>query len=111
MLIAARDLVRQQGVISLQEVAFKLGVPADIARAALQKWVDKGRVERLPTPAACIGCTLCDSAPRELYHWCHQDAAGGTASSSSQKGISTADDAEKRREIKTLRSIPASPGR
>lgn len=82
MLTAARDLVRQQGLVSLQEVAVKLGVPTDVARAILQKWVDKGRIERLPTPNACTGCTLCDSAPRELYRW-HEHAADGAASASS----------------------------
>ncbi|MCF7978893.1 MAG: FeoC-like transcriptional regulator [Chromatiaceae bacterium] len=70
MLTTARDLVREQGVISLQEVAFKLGVPSQVARAMLQKWVAKGLIEPLPTTAACAGCTLCDSAPRELYRWC-----------------------------------------
>lgn len=70
MLTQARDLVRQQGVASLQEVAFQLGVSNAVARALLQKWIEKGRIERLATPSACSGCTLCDSAPREFYRWC-----------------------------------------
>jgi len=91
MLTSARDLVREQGVISAQEVALKLGVPADVARAALQKWVEKGRIERLPTPAACIGCMLCDSAPREFYRWCGKAAGGITDDLSS---TSSADQSE-----------------
>lgn len=82
MLTAARNLVRQQGLVSLQEIALKLGVPADVARAVLQKWVDKGRIERLPMPSTCAGCTLCDSAPRELYRW-RENAADGDASAPS----------------------------
>jgi DeoR/GlpR family transcriptional regulator of sugar metabolism len=69
MLIQARDLVRQQGLASLQEVALQLGVSSEVARALLAKWVAKGHIERLPTATACSGCTLCDSAPRELYRW------------------------------------------
>ncbi|MBK5941042.1 FeoC-like transcriptional regulator [Halochromatium roseum] len=69
MLTRARDLVREQGVISLQEVALKLGVPSQVARAMLHKWVAKGRIEQLPTTTACAGCSLCDGAPRELYYW------------------------------------------
>ncbi len=69
MLASVRELVRRQGVVSLQEVALATGVPAEVARAMLQKWVDKGRIEALPTPPACSGCALCDSAPRELYRW------------------------------------------
>lgn len=87
MLTTARDLVREQGVISLQEVALKLGVPSQVARAMLQKWVAKGRIEPLPTAAACAGCTLCDSAPRELYRWCESaDSSSSSACSAAQSG-------------------------
>ena len=69
MLTATRDLLRQQGLVSVQEVALKLAVPADVARALLQKWVAKGYAEPLPSPSACSGCRLCDSRPRECYRW------------------------------------------
>ncbi|NEX16679.1 MAG: hypothetical protein C1943_08630 [Halochromatium sp.] len=70
MLTTTRDLLRQQGLISVQEVALKLAVPADVARALLQKWVAKGCAEPLPPSSACSGCTVCDSTPREFYRWC-----------------------------------------
>ncbi|WP_462321117.1 FeoC-like transcriptional regulator [Halochromatium sp.] len=95
MLTTARDLVRQQGIASLQEVAQKLSVPADVARTLLQKWVDKGRIERLPAPTACTDCALCDSAPLELYHWCDEgsgvsdSAPAVSARAQSKVGLST----------------------
>lgn len=84
MLGSVRDLVRCQGLVSLQEVALATGVPTEVARAMLQKWVAKGRVEALPMPPACIGCSLCDSAPRELYRWrdAHTETEGGEPQSS-----------------------------
>ena len=91
MLPAVRDLVKRQGLVSVQEVALHLGIPAEVARALLQKWVNKGRIAPVPTPPGCIGCTLCDSAPRELYRWCG-DAAGRVDASSrgqSETGRST----------------------
>lgn len=72
MLTAARDLVRQHGVISLQEVARELDAPIEVAQALLQKWVAKGRIEQLPTPSACSGCALCDAAARRLYRCCER---------------------------------------
>ncbi|MBK5930931.1 FeoC-like transcriptional regulator [Halochromatium salexigens] len=91
MLIQARDLVRQQGLASLQEVALQLGVSSEVARALLAKWVAKGRIERLPTATACSGCTLCDSAPRELYRWSgnRADSAAHSRSGRSSKVPST----------------------
>ncbi|MEA3640184.1 MAG: FeoC-like transcriptional regulator [Lamprobacter sp.] len=92
MLTRARDLVRQQGVISVQEVALNLAVPTDVARALLQKWVDKGRIAQLPTPTACTGCMLCDPAPRELYHWqatAEEDADSASGADQSEVGRST----------------------
>lgn len=74
MLPAVRDLVKRQGLASVQEVALHLGVPADVARALLHKWVDKGRIAPVRTPPSCSGCTLCDSTPRELYRWCDSGA-------------------------------------
>lgn len=82
MLTQARDLVRQQGLASLQEVALQLSVSSEVARALLGKWVEKGRIERLPTPTACSGCTLCDSAPRELYRWSERGDENGAQSGS-----------------------------
>jgi hypothetical protein len=101
MLTAARDLVRRQGLASLQEVALKLGVPADVARALLQKWVEKGRIERLPIPTVCSGCTLCDSAPREVYQWCEDIAAVGTDGSLS-------DQSEAGNSVKVPKDCPAA---
>lgn len=89
MLPAVRDLIKRQRIASVQEVALHLGVPAEVARALLQKWVDKGRIAPVPTAPACIGCTLCDSAPRELYRWCDSPADAERAEAQSSAGCNT----------------------
>jgi hypothetical protein len=66
-------------VVSLQEVSNRLGVSPEVGRALLQKWIDKGRVERLPPHPACLGCSLCDSSPRELYRWRQPEPEGSAA--------------------------------
>jgi len=76
MLTDARDFVRSQGVTSLQEVATHLGVATDIAEALLQKWLDKGRIEQLPSIPRCGGCDRCSPAVQMLYRWRTQDAPG-----------------------------------
>jgi hypothetical protein len=69
MLTAARDFVRAQQVTSLREVALHLGVPEDVAEALLQKWLQKGRIERIPSLPKCHACNLCSEAAQSLYRW------------------------------------------
>jgi len=69
MLTAARDYVRERGLTSLRDVALHLGVSEDVAAALLQKWLDKGRIERVNTMLKCSACDLCGSAAISLYRW------------------------------------------
>ena len=69
MLTAARDFVRAQGVTSLHEVAMHLGVSEEVADALMQKWLEKGRIERVATRPKCSACDLCAGAPTSLYRW------------------------------------------
>jgi hypothetical protein len=69
MLTAARDYVRERGLTSLRDVALHLGVSEDVAAALLQKWVDKGRIDRVTAVPRCSACDLCGSAAASLYRW------------------------------------------
>jgi hypothetical protein len=69
MLRATRDFMRSQGIASVPELSAHLGVPTEVARALLQKWLDKGRIELVQTLPKCSGCDRCGPAGQELYRW------------------------------------------
>lgn len=96
MLSQARDFVRRQGVSSLREVALHLDVTEDVAASLLQKWLDKGVVERITALPRCSACDLCSSAARTLYRW------------SGSKPADAADDGEAGSNVKVPNDCPAA---
>jgi len=46
-----------------------LGVSATALSGMLQILQRKGRVERLPAPLKCHGCTHCEGKALEFYRW------------------------------------------
>lgn len=74
MLSEIRRYLTERGRAPLSDIALRLGVPPDAARAMLEQWMRKGRVCRADA-AACgggcaKGCGHCpQSAASEIYQW------------------------------------------
>lgn len=55
---------------SVCDVAIELNVPAEVARAALDVWVQKGKASRIEIESRCqAGCGKPCSERPELYRW------------------------------------------
>ena len=78
MLGPTRDFVRNRGIASVQELSAHLKVPSEVARALLKKWLDKGRIERVPTLTKCSGCDRCGPTAQEFYRWRSDDTSAGS---------------------------------
>lgn len=70
MILQLRDLLRQSGRLPLRELAIKLNLPPEVARAILERLIRKGQVERLPAGTLCGGgCKSCPPETVEIYRW------------------------------------------
>ncbi len=69
MLSNLKHYLSKRPMASLSDIALNLNVEPDVARAMLQRWIAKGRVERLDGADGCSGCDLCQAGVRELYRW------------------------------------------
>lgn len=65
-----RDYLKTHRRASLADLALRFRSDPDALRAMLDKWVAKGRVERIESNAAC-GSTCCKCEPEqiEVYQW------------------------------------------
>lgn len=79
MLTRLRDYLEQRRVAPLSEIALHLGVAPDVARAMLERWQHKGRVERVEIARVCGSCERCGAGATEIYRWCGERGAGGGA--------------------------------
>jgi putative ferrous iron transport protein C len=64
-----QDYLREHNTASLTQMEASLGVSADALRGMLNLLERKGRVQRLPRPERCHGCSLCDGHALEFYCW------------------------------------------
>lgn len=69
ILAEIRDYLRAHHRAALIDMAHRFDIEPDALRGMLDKWVSKGRVEKLPQGDACGGCCKCDSAAIEVYEW------------------------------------------
>jgi putative ferrous iron transport protein C len=69
---------------SLADIALHLDVEPDVARAMIDLWIAKGRVERLGGQGACGGCDRCTPGSLELYRW--RDGQAVSCPSAEQTG-------------------------
>ncbi|GAB6067586.1 hypothetical protein JCM13664_09040 [Methylothermus subterraneus] len=70
MILEVRDLLRQNGQLPLKELAARLGLPQETARAMLERLIQKGQVERLAPGTLCAGgCRSCSPETIEIYRW------------------------------------------
>ena len=65
-----RDYLKTHRRVALSDMALRFGVDADALRGMLDKWIAKGRVEKLPSGSTCgSGCSKCDPDSIEIYEW------------------------------------------
>ena len=82
MLSDLKRYLSQRPLASLADIALHLDVESDVARAMLQRWIQKGRVQRLDGADGCSGCDLCQTGGRELYRWVGEGVSEADACSS-----------------------------
>lgn len=69
-----RDYMKQQQRITLHNLVIHFKCDADALRGMLDKWVKKGKVNKLTPNSNCgTGCHKCDPSLTELYEWVETD--------------------------------------
>ncbi len=57
-------------VLPLHDIALHFNMEADAMRGILGKWIQKGKLKKIPGTAGCQkGCCQCDPATIETYQW------------------------------------------
>ncbi|HHH45706.1 MAG TPA: sugar metabolism transcriptional regulator [Thiotrichales bacterium] len=74
MLTEIRDYLRARGQASLRDMAIHFDTDEEALRGALDHWIRKGRVRRLPSGTTCSGCSTCAPETIELYAWVGEPA-------------------------------------
>lgn len=70
ILAELRDYLQTHGRVALIDLSNRFDTDPDALRGMLQKWVEKGRVERVTVSSACgTGCGKCDLGYVETYIW------------------------------------------
>ncbi len=70
ILMEVRDYLRDRRNVTLDDVATRFDLSAEVARSMVDRWVRKGRVVCLtPTPAQCAMCDSCRTECLEVYRW------------------------------------------
>lgn len=65
-----RDFVRTRRIVSLHELSLHFKCEASAADAMMQRWVDKGLVERITMDAGkCGACMMCPGDVKIHYEW------------------------------------------
>lgn len=65
-----KDYLRQNRRAALRDMALRFDVDPDAVRGMLDKWMQKGKVRKLPAGTACDnGCCKCDPMATEIYEW------------------------------------------
>lgn len=65
-----RDYLRTHRRAALSDMALHLGTEPDALRGMLDKWIAKGKVQRLPSGTPCDGgCCQCDPNTTEIHEW------------------------------------------
>ncbi|RMG31223.1 MAG: sugar metabolism transcriptional regulator [Gammaproteobacteria bacterium] len=80
ILTELRDYLREHGQASLQDMAVRFDMDASALRGALEHWIRKGKVRRLPPGTPCSGCTSCAPDTVELYAWVGEPPSAGAVS-------------------------------
>ncbi len=70
ILTEVRDYLKSCGQAPLRDMALRFGMEQDALRPLLEHWVNKGKVEKLPSGTTCGGgCSSCAPQEIEMYRW------------------------------------------
>ena len=64
-----RTYLSAHQLASMHDMALHFGSDPQALRGMLDKWIAKGKVEKLPVGKICGGCCACDPTTLELYQW------------------------------------------
>jgi hypothetical protein len=87
MLSDLKRYLSERPMATLADIALHLDVEPEVARAMLDVWIGKGRVQRIDNALVCGGCEACSKGTRELYRWV-DDGAADTAACTGGQGQS-----------------------
>lgn len=68
MLMELKAYLTGRPCASLSQIAQHLAVDPEAVRPMLDRWIEKGRVQRT-AGARCHGCASCGTADVEFYAW------------------------------------------
>ena len=84
MLSDLKRYLSERPMATLADIALHLDVEPEVARAMLDVWIGKGRVQRMDDTLVCGGCEACSTGSREFYRWVDDGAADTRACTSGQ---------------------------
>lgn len=65
-----RDYLKSQHRAALSDLMLHFDMDADALRGMLDKWISKGKVNRLSKETECgSSCCKCDPTLTEIYEW------------------------------------------
>ncbi len=64
-----RDYIKQQHRVALSDLIIHFDMDADALRGMLDKWINKGKIRKLPLASSCGSCCQCDATLTEIYEW------------------------------------------
>jgi putative ferrous iron transport protein C len=64
-----RDYLQTHRRAALYDLSVRFDTDPEALRGMLAKWVDKGKVAKLPLGTLCGGCCHCDPNTVEIYEW------------------------------------------
>ena len=70
LLSELRDYLKTHRRAALVDMAHRFNTDPDALRGMLDKWVAKGRIEKLPEGTTCGStCCKCNPETTEIYQW------------------------------------------
>lgn len=82
MLMELKAFLTERPCASLSQIARHLAAEPEAVRPMLDRWIEKGRVQRSTGPR-CQGCASCGEADLEFYAWIDGAAGHETAGNAS----------------------------
>lgn len=67
--------IQQKGRASLAQLEMHFDIEAHALEGMLAHLIRKGRIQQLPTPERCHGCTSCSTAALQFYECCQKSRA------------------------------------
>ncbi len=65
-----RNYLKEHKRVTLNDLVLHFDIEADALRGMLEKWIKKGKLQRIPVNSGCgSSCHKCDPALTELYEW------------------------------------------